>query len=253
MNGKQLVDAWVKHQFDSNGPNPDPHKWTQDYVARAYAPTPALPEFTFVSNPISTESLILWSAVQREVADENRVSNELGREIAKRAKKDRHTDQLARSVVLQAAREVWALPDTMQDFAEYVVAGGGKTGRRGERGWKFINRDRIGATAMLVLTSQDGFRLQPMRNPTSTSFCARDVLCHATGHSWASITPDIADGIWRRRNLLFLEFEKFLTLAIATKSGSYIDRKTAFSWLAELDALRLGQKNKNKPNDKLNP
>ena len=241
MGRPSYVESWLSEQCVSINEETDPHTWTTDYIAKLYGASISPPSRAFVGTPLSVESLILYSLIRGEVASLGRLSEESGKEIVERAARDPHVKDLARWFVYEAAINGPPIPVNMHSLAYNFVRNVTEKGRRGERGWKLLNRDLAGVTAMLVLTSPDGFGLHASRNSTGTDLCARDVLCRATeGTSWAAITSDIADGIWRRRNELLLRFDILGMLSAIESLGHFLDRPKALALLNELEDAPTG-------------
>lgn len=247
-----LTCAFICHERQAWGDRGGAVDWARDFMRRACI-APEGTQTPFLSNVLSIESMLLHYAARGELADSGAVSERLGQEVARWAAIDRDTDRMARALVLDAARHGPPLPRALHDFAANVAAGAQYRGKQGDKGWKLQNRDRVGWAALAVLTSTEGFGLNPTRNPVAPRGCACDVLEDATKslgeRGWASLTYTKADGLWRNRARLSLEWETALMLAAgAVHCGGRLPTDDALRMLAALGATPSGRKARNQHN-----
>lgn len=194
----------------------------------------------FMNNPMSIESMLLDRATKTEIALRNSISEEIGAEIANVAVTDFDTFGLARDLVKEAAIMGRALPPSLHSLAEKIAHGEQPPRKRGDNGWKILNRNRIGSAILLVLTHENGFAMNPTRS-SSTSVCACDVLKVASsGFNWASFTEASADENWRNRKKLSQEFALLIHLTQYNKSQMFLPPGFALRAVGELRLLSSG-------------
>lgn len=233
------LEFWLSSQVSTTTRHEGPQAWTDRYIANAYTKNES--DYTFVSEPLSPQSVILHAATTTELANYGYISEKLGSEILRLSNADRHVDQLFRWLIIDAATRGHALPHSLRGSIEYVANGGQPPKKKGERGWKLLNRDLIGSSALLVLTAENCFSLKPTRNRATAGVCACDILSQATtGSGWAFITFDAAEGIWRNRDRHWMAWDRLLTLSWAKSMKFNLLTDTALAWIADFDALGSG-------------